>query len=90
MPCFIGGSDGWKLGPHARALTAEAKRRGKWVHMGRVNSLKRFRYAESIGCDSCDGTYLRFGPDKNLPKLLSWVGDLTDRPGLFHLHTEAS
>ena len=35
---------------------AEAKRRRKWVHMGRVNSERRIRYAASIGCDSIDGT----------------------------------
>lgn len=69
---FIGGTDGWKLGPHARALVAEARRHGKWVHMGRVNSERRYRYAHSIGCDSADGTYLTFGPNVNLPKLLAW------------------
>lgn len=63
----------WKLGPHPRALVAEAKRRGKWVHMGRVNSGKRFRYAAAIGCDSVDGTYLTNGADTNLPKLLAWT-----------------
>ncbi|HTZ62677.1 MAG TPA: hypothetical protein VMB51_01080 [Solirubrobacteraceae bacterium] len=53
---FIGGSTEWKLGPAAHALAIEAKRRGKWVHMGRVNSARRIRYAASIGCDSVDGT----------------------------------
>jgi hypothetical protein len=72
---FIGGSTEWKLGRHARALVKEAKSRGKWVHMGRVNSRQRYRYAEHIGCDSVDGTYLTFGPDVNLPKLLSWLPD---------------
>lgn len=70
---FIGGTTNWKLGPHARALVAEAKGRGKWVHMGRVNSEKRYRYAAAIGCDSADGTYLTFGPDVNLPRLLAWL-----------------
>lgn len=70
---FIGGSTEWKLGPHAAALVAAALQRGKYVHMGRVNSHRRWRYAENIGCHSVDGTYLTFGPDKNLPKLLSWV-----------------
>jgi hypothetical protein len=69
---FIGGSTEWKLGPAARTITREAKTRGKWVHMGRVNSERRYRYAHEIGCDSVDGTYLTFGPNKNLPKLLSW------------------
>jgi hypothetical protein len=79
---FIGGTTDWKLGPHARALVAEAKRRGKWVHMGRVNSQRRFEYARAIGCDSADGTYLTFGPDTNLPKLLAWTR-LNNQPGLW-------
>lgn len=70
---FIGGTTGWKLGPHAAVLVAEAKARGKWTHMGRVNSEKRFRYAAAIGCDSADGTFLAFGPDVNLPRLLAWL-----------------
>lgn len=53
---FIGGSTTWKLGPAARALVREAKRRDLWVHMGRVNSVKRIAYATEIGCDSIDGT----------------------------------
>ena len=69
---FIGGSTGWKLGKAAREIVAEAKARGKWVHMGRVNSEKRWLYADAIGCDSVDGTFLTFGPDINLPKLLAW------------------
>lgn len=70
---FIGGTTAWKLGPHARTLVAEAKHHGKRVHMGRVNSERRYRYAAAIGCDSADGTYLTFGPDRNLPDLLAWV-----------------
>ena len=70
---FIGGSTEWKLGRHARALVADAKRHGKRVHMGRVNSERRYRYATAIGCDSADGTFLTFGPDANLPRLLAWV-----------------
>jgi len=69
---FLGGDTTWKLGPGARALTTEAKARGKHVHMGRVNSLKRLRYAEAIGCDSADGTYLTRGPNKNLPVAVGW------------------
>ncbi|NKS29261.1 hypothetical protein GS534_00785 [Rhodococcus hoagii] len=79
---FIGGTTEWKLGEAARGLVAEAKRLGKHVHMGRVNSLKRYRYAEAIGCDSVDGTYLAFGPDQNLPKLLHWVEDINTQHAL--------
>jgi hypothetical protein len=52
---FIGGFDGFKLGPDAAELAREAMYRGKWVHWGRVSSLKRFRYIKSVGGDSCDG-----------------------------------
>lgn len=72
---FIGGTTEWKLGRHARSLIREAKLHGKRVHLGRVNSARRYRYAEHIGCDSVDGTYLTFGPDVNLPRLLSWQAD---------------
>lgn len=61
---FIGGTTAWKLGEACRLIVAEAKRLGKWVHMGRVNSLRRMRYAESIGCDSADGTVLKHDPSR--------------------------
>jgi hypothetical protein len=73
---FIGGTTEWKLGPIAKAYASQAKERSKWLHMGRVNSLKRYRYAMNIGCDSVDGTFLCFGPKKNLPRLFSWVHTL--------------
>lgn len=53
---FIGGDTAWKLGPEAEHLVRVAKQLGKWVHMGRVNSARRIRYALAIGCDSFDGT----------------------------------
>lgn len=62
LPCvaydslFIGGSTEWKLGPTARRLITEAKADGKWIHMGRVNSIIRMWYAFKIGVDSVDGT----------------------------------
>lgn len=73
---FIGGSTDWKLSKHAALVTAIAKAQGKAVHMGRVNSRKRLHYAASIGCDSADGTFIAFGPDVNLPKVESWLGEL--------------
>lgn len=70
---FIGGSTDYKLSDTVRWLVREAKWRGKWVHMGRVNSLERLRYARDIGCDSVDGTgYSRF-PDTNLPGALKYL-----------------
>lgn len=84
---FIGGSDDFKIGPlrlnrdgspkgevPCAPLVYEARMRGKWVHLGRVNSKMRYLFgAKHLSCDSADGTFLRFGPDKNLPELLGWV-----------------
>ncbi|UVF61163.1 DpdA-like tRNA-guanine transglycosylase [Arthrobacter phage Aoka] len=79
---FIGGTTEWKLGPAARALIREAKDRGKWVHCGRVNSERRYRIMYEAGVDSADGTFLTFGPDLNLRRLLSW-SRVKDQPQLF-------
>lgn len=73
---FIGGSTEWKLGAGARAIAREASLRCKWVHMGRVNSRERLRYAATIGCDSADGTLLTFGPDLHIGRLLGWLKEL--------------
>jgi hypothetical protein len=67
---FTGGDNAWKLGARAQQLVATAKARGLWTHMGRVNSLRRLRFAFFHGYDSVDGTFLAFGPDVNLPRLL--------------------
>lgn len=89
---FIGGTDNFKLGDTARAVIAAAKNRNLWVHIGRVNSGRRYRafaypfhYEGQLvpGADSCDGTFLIFGPDVNLPKLLRWIDDYKSAPALF-------
>lgn len=73
---FIGGTTIWKLGSEVRWLVRAARKRGKWVHMGRVNTWSRLQYARDIGCDSVDGTFLTFGPDENLPRLLGWLAQI--------------
>jgi hypothetical protein len=75
---FIGGTTDWKLGDAAARLVAEAKARGLAVHMGRVNSLKRLRYAKAIGCDTADGTYIGFAPKVNAPKVEKWLTTVND------------
>lgn len=80
---FIAGSTEWKTGPVAEQLAREAKERGKQIHMGRVNSRQRLRTAEWFGCDSADGTYLAFGPEKNLARLAGWLDELDRTPSLF-------
>jgi hypothetical protein len=76
---FVGGSTEWKLSEHAARIANAARSHGKWVHMGRVNSWRRWQVAEAFGCDSCDGTFLAFGPDYRLPEVLAWSG----QPALF-------
>jgi hypothetical protein len=70
---FLGGSDRFKLGPEGRSVVEAAHATGRRVHMGRVNSLRRLRYAASLGCDSVDGTFLAFGPDANIPRLVRYL-----------------
>jgi hypothetical protein len=72
---FVGGTTEWKMGLPAARLVREAKARGKWVHMGRVNSVQRIRYAQAIGCDSFDGTQFSMFADTYIPKFLGWIGN---------------
>lgn len=67
---FIGGDDRFKYSDTVRRIVARAKQRGLWVHMGRVNTQQRIKYAASIGCDSVDGTSVVRFMTTNLPKLI--------------------
>lgn len=69
---FVGGTTAYKLSESAYRAVAEAKARGKWCHMGRVNSLRRLRAAAMAGYDSADGTFLRRAPDINVPRMVVW------------------
>lgn len=77
---FVGGSDEYKLGPDVAGLAAEASAAGKWVHVGRVNSYKRLAYAESIGADSADGTFVGFAPTENYGRMIGWLDKLNGAP----------
>lgn len=79
---FIGGTTEYKLSRAAADLAREAKARGLWLHMGRVNGLKRIRYAAELGCDSVDGSgYSKFAWQK-LPQALDYVAAITREMGL--------
>lgn len=54
---FIGGDDAFKFSDTVRHIAAEAKRRGKWLHHGRVNTPERILYSRGLDCDSFDGTH---------------------------------
>lgn len=72
---FIGGTTEFKLGAAAERIAREAKERGLWVHMGRVNTRKRFDYARAIGCDSVDGSKFSRWRNTWLPDALGWHKD---------------
>jgi len=67
---FIGGSTAWKEGAAAAALIYEAHARGKWTHVGRVNTLRRYWWLSSLPIDSIDGTCFSKWPDKFIPWML--------------------
>lgn len=70
---FIGGSTEWKLSVHARRLVEEAKYRGKWVHMGRVNTRGRMELAVDWEVDSVDGSSFSQFSMLRIPKALTWI-----------------
>jgi hypothetical protein len=54
---FVGGTTSWKL-----ENAHKFKGLRSWLHIGRVNTPKRLKWAYEIGADSVDGTgYFRFG-----------------------------
>lgn len=70
---FIGGSTEFKFAGHTRYLVHKAKEHGKWVHMGRVNSLQRLQAAFEMGCDSCDGSGFSRFAELKLGKALRYL-----------------
>ncbi len=70
---FVGGSTAWKEGPHAAALVDEAKARGKWIHVGRVNSERRIKRFAELGADSFDGSGFSAWGDKRIALAVKWI-----------------
>ena len=81
---FLGGSTEWKLSQAANDVAAGGEGQGKWTHMGRVNSRKRLRIAQTFAVDSADGTFLAFGPLKNEPQLRAWLDELDAEHNPWH------
>lgn len=80
---FVGGSTEWKLGPVAAELISEAKSWGKWVHMGRVSTLRRLERAYLLKCDSVDSSIYSRQPAKWLPLGLKWLRRVERQPRLW-------
>jgi len=77
---FIGGTTKWKTSQVAGDLIAEAKRRDKWVHVGRVNSYSRMRAVAALGADSVDGTHIAYKPDVNTEHVKKWLQTIESQP----------
>lgn len=57
---FIGGDTRFKFSRGVKEIIQIAKRRGLWVHNGRVNSGRRINYSNHIACDSFDGLSYKY------------------------------
>lgn len=82
---FLGGLAGlreWKESEEAERLAMEAREAGKFVHMGRVNSLRRLQRARAMGSQSADGTFLAFGPNANIRRIERFLQVLVNTPPL--------
>lgn len=97
---FIGGEkkkrskDEWKVSDAAAGLVRRARDKGKWVHMGRCNSLARMERARQMGCNSADGTFIKYRrrqrrgerPDardlRGASELVHWMAWLKDNQPL--------
>lgn len=53
---FIGGRDPWKDSQASLDIVKTAKTLGVHVHVGRINTYKRFRLFHDAGADTCDGS----------------------------------
>lgn len=73
---FVGGSTAWKLSAASADLVLEANARGKWAHMGRVNTQRRMRIAYDFGCDSIDGSGWSKFPDDYLRRDVPFLASL--------------
>ena len=80
---FVGGSNQHKLTREAGVLINEAINRGKWIHIGRVNSPDRMR--KFWRADSWDGTHLSREPSDEwrLATAVREIRHLKETGGLF-------
>lgn len=80
---FVGGTDQHKL-RESWPFIAEAKRRGLWVHVGRVNSARRLE--QFYMADSADGTQLAIEPSpRNQRKYIHAMAAANARKGTIPL-----
>lgn len=77
---FIGGKGTWRSSHACMALIDEAKKRGKWTHLGRVNTWGRIMSAWNVGYDSVDGSSFATHKYVQIPmaiNTLNWLSNQT-------------
>lgn len=73
---FIGGSTRWKLGSEAARIIHEANKRNLWTHVGRVNTLRRMFYFQTLDVRSIDGSKFSKWSETYLPTTLDYLCQL--------------
>jgi len=73
---FIGGTTDFKMGIGAKDCILRTQDMSKPVHVGRVNSIGRFRYFQKLGVDSVDGTNPIYEPNVARRKWTNAVSQL--------------
>lgn len=67
---FVGGTTTWKLSKAAALLIRVAHKKGKWTHVGRLNTMGRLAHFDPLPVDSFDGTQFSMFPDTYIPRWL--------------------
>jgi hypothetical protein len=75
---FIGGKDPWKIKNIHNFMDL-----GRPVHVGRVNTINRFKYCESLGVQSVDGTGWVQYINKDHYFMLDWLSGNLKQMSLF-------
>lgn len=81
---FIGGTDAHKMGREAGYLIQEGLKKGKHIHVGRVNT--EFRLMHFWQCHTWDGTALTIKPEKYESIIVNGLKSVIDKkkqPALF-------
>lgn len=68
------GTTEWKESKAAADVIREAKARGKHVHAGRVNGMKRLRHFFDLGADTADGSSFSMYADTWVPEFARTIG----------------
>lgn len=73
---FLGATDEWRK-KHALRFAYQAAWYSKWIHIGRVGSYKKLKWARSIGANSIDSTWWSKNK-RNFERLKQWLIEVND------------